>query len=83
MHAIEVIGEAATRVSEQTREALPDVPWTQIMGMRNRLIHAYFEVNSDILWQTATEDVPTLAAALTHVRTQYGTKRDPDSSEGA
>ena len=68
MRAIEIIGEAATRVSEETRRMIPDVPWARIVAMRNRLIHIDFEVNSEILWRTAAEDVPALAAALAHVR---------------
>ncbi len=68
VRAIEIIGEAATRVSEETRRMIPDVPWAQIVAMRNRLIHTYFDVNGEILWRTATEDVPSLATALAHVR---------------
>ncbi|MHB0970737.1 MAG: HepT-like ribonuclease domain-containing protein [Thermoanaerobaculia bacterium] len=68
VRAIEVIGEAAARVSQESREFLPDVPWTQVTSMRNRLIHAYFDVDRDIVWRTATEDVPKLARALEHVR---------------
>jgi uncharacterized protein with HEPN domain len=51
-------------VSEETQSTLPDIPWDRLRGMRNRLIHVYFDVNHDILWQTATQDVPSLAVAL-------------------
>jgi uncharacterized protein with HEPN domain len=44
--------------------ALPSVPWTQIVRMRNRLVHAYFDVDADIVWRTATEEVPALLPAL-------------------
>lgn len=47
--AIEIAGEAASRVSAETRAAMPDVPWATIVGMRNRLVHAYFDVDHDIL----------------------------------
>ncbi len=57
---IEVIGEAASRVSVQTRDALSAIPWGDIIGMRNRLIHGYFAVNLDIVWSTATEELPFL-----------------------
>jgi uncharacterized protein with HEPN domain len=48
MRAVEVIGEAASKVSPETRTATPSVPWSAIIAMRNRLIHAYFDINHDI-----------------------------------
>ena len=62
--AIEIVGEAASKVSTECRENSPQIPWTNIIGMRNRLIHAYFDTNSDILWKTITEDLPPLVAEL-------------------
>ena len=62
--AIEIVGEAASKVSEECREDLPQIPWTNIIGMRNRIIHAYFDINLDILWKTLTEDLPPLIAEL-------------------
>ena len=61
---IEIVGEAAARVSEATREHLTDIPWDELIGMRNRLVHAYFDVNLDIVWQTVQEDLPKLIALL-------------------
>jgi uncharacterized protein with HEPN domain len=61
---IEIIGEAATKISKQSREELPQIPWSNIIGMRNRLIHAYFDINLDILWKTITEDIPPMIAEL-------------------
>ena len=61
---IEIIGEAATNVTAERRRALPQIPWNKIIGMRNRLIHAYFEINLDILWKTVTEDLPPLISEL-------------------
>lgn len=61
---IEILGEAAARVGEETRLAMTGVPWDEIVGMRNRLIHAYFDVNLDILWKTVLEDLPPLVSAL-------------------
>jgi uncharacterized protein with HEPN domain len=61
---IEIIGEAAYRVSTETRAAHPEIPWAQITSMRNRLIHGYDWVDFDILWQTVIEDIPELAAVL-------------------
>ncbi len=64
VRAIEIIGEAAGRISETVRNAAPDVPWPLIVSMRNRLIHAYFDVNRDILWKTATIELPELLPQL-------------------
>lgn len=62
--AIEIIGEAANKVSAEVKTKYTSIPWLDIIGMRNRLIHAYFEINLDILWKTITEDVPPLVAEL-------------------
>lgn len=64
---IEIVGEAASRISDETKQVAPDIPWASITGMRNRLIHAYFDINLDILWQTVTEDLPQLAVKLRDV----------------
>ena len=64
VHAITVVGEAAAKISTQTREALPDIAWGSIVGMRNRLVHAYFDVDSDVLWVSVNEGLPPLAAQL-------------------
>ena len=62
--AIEIVGEAATQVSEPARRRLPDMPWERIVGMRNRLVHAYFDINLDIVWRTVKEDLPELMALV-------------------
>lgn len=62
--AMEIIGEAATKVSPAARATLPGVPWPQIVAMRNRLVHAYADVDRDVLWRTATEEVPLLLQQL-------------------
>jgi uncharacterized protein with HEPN domain len=61
---IEVIGEAASKVSEATRNELRQVPWREIIGMRNRLIHGYAAVDHDILWDVVVADLPELVATL-------------------
>lgn len=61
---IEILGEAAKRVSAETRERAEDIPWKKIAGMRDRLIHQYWNVNLDIVWNTVTEELPPLVAAL-------------------
>ena len=62
--SIEIIGEAATKTSQHCRGELPHIPWADIVGMRNRLIHAYFDINLDVLWMTVRKDLPPLIAAL-------------------
>lgn len=61
---LEIIGEAASKVSPETRAQNSTVPWQDISGMRNRLIHAYFDVNLDVVWTTVTKDLPFLKAEL-------------------
>lgn len=61
---IEIIGEAAARVTPETRNAFPDVPWTEITGMRNRIVHGYDEVDFDILWTVVEIDLPKLIRLL-------------------
>jgi len=61
---IEIIGEAAYQISQQTREQFPDIPWEDIIGMRHRLVHAYFDINLDILWKTVETDLPQLIEML-------------------
>lgn len=67
VRAIEIAGEAASKVSEDTRAGLPELPWVSIIGMRNRLVHAYFDINRDILWTTVTDAVPPLAEVMKKV----------------
>ena len=64
VRAVEIIGEAASRVTLETRCAAPAVPWIAIIGMRNRLVHAYFDIDRDILWKTVTEEIPDLIPLL-------------------
>ncbi|MGB5592630.1 MAG: HepT-like ribonuclease domain-containing protein [Crocosphaera sp.] len=61
---VEVIGEAASRVSKEKQKEINNLPWPQIISMRNRLIHNYYEVDLDILWKTVTEDLPFLVDIL-------------------
>jgi len=61
---IEIVGEAAGRVSAEGQSKYRNVPWTQIIGMRNRLIHGYDNIDFDILFKTITEDLPPLVTEL-------------------
>ncbi len=64
VRAVEIIGEAASKVSLDSRQATPSVPWAVIISMRNRLIHAYFDIDPDILWASVTEEIPDLLPLL-------------------
>lgn len=72
VRAIEVMGEAAARVSPAGRLEFTDVPWSQVVGMRNRLVHAYFDVDLDILWETVIVAIPELLAKLRAPRSAKG-----------
>ena len=61
---VEIIGEAAGRVSEERKAAVSDIPWRQITGMRNRLVHGYGAVDRDVLWDAVYDDLPNLIAEL-------------------
>ncbi len=61
---VEIVGEAATRVSESTQAAHSGIPWREIIGTRNRLIHGYDAVDHNILWFIVTEDFPPLARQI-------------------
>ena len=60
VHALQIVGEAASKISPDTRQAHPQIPWASIIGMRQRLVHAYFDVNLDLVWRTAREAAPAL-----------------------
>jgi uncharacterized protein with HEPN domain len=62
--AIEIIGEAAYQMAPTVRAEIPDLPWNGIIGMRHRLVHAYFDINLDILWKTVQQGLPPLVAGI-------------------
>lgn len=59
-----IIGEAASQVSIARRNGISGIPWPQIVGMRNRLIHAYFQIDRDIVWDTLVNNLPPLVSSL-------------------
>jgi uncharacterized protein with HEPN domain len=64
MRLIQIIGEAARKISQAYKEDHPQIPWTQIIGMRNRLVHEYFRVETDIVWEVVETDIPALIPLL-------------------
>lgn len=64
---LEIIGEAAKSVSEDFRQGSPRIPWKQIAGTRDRLVHGYFDVDLDIVWAIVSSDLPVLITALEEI----------------
>ena len=67
LKSIEIIGEAASKVTAETRNLYQQIPWEAIVAMRNRLIHGYFDVDLDRVWDTVKEDLPQKVTELTFV----------------
>jgi uncharacterized protein with HEPN domain len=67
LHLIQRLGESASRVSADYRSAHPELPWGEMVGMRNRIVHGYDNVDPDIVWRVATTDIEPVIAALERV----------------
>ncbi|MBU0478065.1 DUF86 domain-containing protein [bacterium] len=65
IRAIEIIGEAASKISEEYKDKHPEIHWGQIIGMRNHLIHVYFDIDYDTVWNTVQKDIPELIKMAT------------------
>ncbi|MHB0980664.1 MAG: HepT-like ribonuclease domain-containing protein [Thermoleophilia bacterium] len=64
VHHLQVIGEAAARLSPAIIAQAPDVPWSRIVGMRNVLVHEYFGIDLDVIWDTVVSDLPPMRSAV-------------------
>ncbi len=64
---LQIIGEAARALPEEVRVLAPSLPWSKIIGMRNVLVHGYFDIDTDIVWDAATRDVPALKPGVQHL----------------
>ena len=64
---VEIVGEAASKITETLRSQMREIPWADIIGMRHRLVHAYFEIDVEILWKTVQEALPPLITALEEI----------------
>lgn len=67
IRCIEIIGEAASRIEPEFRDANPLIPWLDIIAMRNRLIHAYFDIDLEIVWSTVRDELPELVQQIEQV----------------
>jgi uncharacterized protein with HEPN domain len=72
IRCLEILGEAASKVEVETRAKLPGIPFEKAVSMRNRLIHAYFDVDLDIVWITITEDLPSVLPRLEAAAAEFG-----------
>ena len=68
-HLVQVIGEAARHVSRAFSDDHPEIPWTEIVGMRHKVVHDYLGVDEDIVWQVVKDDLPKLLPVLTKLTT--------------
>jgi uncharacterized protein with HEPN domain len=66
-HLLQVIGEAARRVSPDFRAAHPSIPWKAVVGMRSKVVHDYLDVDEDVVWDTVKNDLPFLLLALERI----------------
>jgi len=71
---IEIIGEASKNLSEKTREENTNVPWRDVMRMRDKIVHHYFRLNLEIIWRTVTEDIPALKIEINKILKAFGEK---------
>ncbi len=72
-----VLGEAASRVRPEVRARFPALPWKQMMGMRNAIVHAYDRVDWSIVWETVTVHLPAMMPALVEAKTQMNAEQPP------
>ena len=82
VRALEIIGEATRHVPQELRCRHPEIPWRDMVGMRDKLIHDYFVVNWQIVWRTVTEDIPKLKLAVGRILSEEAQPRSDQGREG-
>ena len=71
VRSVEIIGEAASQLSSEYRDNHPSIPWKRIIGMRNRLVHAYFDVDYELVFSTVHSDIPVLIDQIQLLISEY------------
>jgi len=71
IRALEVIGEASGKIPQEIKQQYPEIPWKEIYGMRNKLIHDYFGVDEEVIWQTIANDLPPLKNSIVSIIMNY------------
>lgn len=74
LRELEIIGEASRSLSDELRERYPSVPWADIIGMRNRIAHAYFAVRMRVIWETVTNDLPVFQKQVEGILADLGSR---------
>ena len=67
LKVLEIVGEAASRISDETKDAHPTIPWVEIVGLRNRIVHVYFEIDPAVVWNIVNDDIPILIRQLARI----------------
>ena len=70
IRALEIVGEAVKHIPETVRVRHPEIPWREVAGMRDKLIHGYFRVNIHLIWQTVQRDLPSLLKTMEIIRSE-------------
>ncbi|HEX6987723.1 MAG TPA: DUF86 domain-containing protein [Planctomycetaceae bacterium] len=79
VRSLEIIGEAATKLPTEVKNRSPDVPWKLIVGMRNRLIHGYFLIDYDVVWDVVQNEVPALRTKVEQMLVEAAAEEDEPS----
>ena len=72
LKALEIVGEAASKISHETKSTYSHIPWPEIIGLRNRLVHFYFGIDPRLIWNVIQEDVPELIRSLDQIESPGG-----------
>ncbi|MGB9300381.1 MAG: DUF86 domain-containing protein [Anaerolineae bacterium] len=72
LHALQIIGEAAAHLPGSMKQRYPDVPWADIVGMRNLIVHGYYVMDLEIVWKTVHQDLPPLRRAIDEIQGHLG-----------
>ncbi len=72
LHALQIIGEAAGHLPRSIRQRYPEIPWADIVGMRNLIVHGYYVMDLEIVWKTVHQDLPPLRQAIAEIQQDLG-----------